>query len=57
MPIVKESVTRFYCDFCGKESADVEQMIVGPNERVICNECVAKCSALIHEKRLEKFQK
>lgn len=38
---------QLYCDFCGKRSEEVAQMIEGPAVHV-CNECIDKMHSMIH---------
>lgn len=40
-----------HCCFCGKCESEVEQIITGPNELNICNECIEKCVVLLNRKK------
>lgn len=51
------TVKRYFCDFCDKSQDDVEQIIAGPKDIHICNECVELCVEIIQEKRDEKTVK
>ena len=35
------------CSFCGKDESDVKQLIYGPDEITICDECVDLCNQII----------
>lgn len=37
------------CSFCGKSQHDVRKMISGPNDVLICDECVDQCNDIILE--------
>ena len=39
----------YLCSFCGRGQDEVQRLIAGPGTVVICNECVALCSAIIAE--------
>ncbi len=39
-----------YCSFCGKSQHEVRKLISGPSSVFVCNECVALCNDLVHEK-------
>ncbi len=41
----------YACSFCGKDNAQVERMIAGPNGVFICNECVDACNQIIAGER------
>ncbi|QOY53792.1 ATP-dependent Clp protease ATP-binding subunit ClpX [Candidatus Sulfurimonas marisnigri] len=51
---------KFTCDFCGKNSDEVEK-IFSAEKSHICNECVETCSLVLHKSQLQKakseFQK
>ena len=38
-----------FCTFCGKGRAEVQNMISGPGEICICEECVEVCNDIIAE--------
>ncbi len=42
----------YACSFCGKDNAQVERMIAGPNGVFICNECVSACNEIIARERV-----
>lgn len=44
-----------YCSFCGKSQDDVGELIGGPGDVFVCNECVDLCMGLINE-RLPQMQ-
>jgi hypothetical protein len=44
----------FLCNFCGKNNDELEQLIAGPNDIHICNECVDLCMEIIQEQRAKK---
>lgn len=45
------------CDGCGKKSSDVEVMItINKSGGAICNECVARCNAIIEGYRREETE-
>jgi hypothetical protein len=35
---------RVFCSFCMKSEAEVEQIVAGPANVFICNECIAMCN-------------
>ena len=35
------------CSFCGKRRDEVRRMIAGPNDVIICNECVGLCNKVL----------
>jgi DNA-binding transcriptional MerR regulator len=37
----------YRCSFCGKDNAEVRRLIAGPDGVFICDECVAKCNAIL----------
>ncbi|MES9991248.1 MAG: ClpX C4-type zinc finger protein [Candidatus Thiodiazotropha sp.] len=38
-----------WCSFCGKEEADVKEMLRSPDPKVnICNECVEKAYSMLN---------
>lgn len=37
-----------YCTFCGKERSAVQQLIDGPADNFICNECIDLLHEMIH---------
>lgn len=39
----------YLCSFCGRGQDEVQRLIAGPGTVVICDECVALCSAIIAE--------
>jgi DNA-binding transcriptional MerR regulator len=39
------------CSFCAKTAPDVEQMIAGPDNAIICNECIALCNQILADGR------
>lgn len=39
----------YICSFCGKGQSKVKKMILGPENVIICNECVDLCNEIIHE--------
>jgi ATP-dependent Clp protease ATP-binding subunit ClpX len=41
----------YVCSFCGKPAADVGQLIAGPGDVCICDECVDLCNEVISELR------
>ena len=47
----------FFCDFCRKSQDEVAQIIGGPDNIAICNECVAICVELIKEEEDKKKDK
>lgn len=48
-PMDSEAKRNRRCSFCGNTREEVRRMIAGPNDVVICNECVALCNDLIAE--------
>ena len=40
-----------YCSFCGKGKEFVKQIITGPNNTSICDECVDICKDILEEKK------
>jgi DNA-binding transcriptional MerR regulator len=46
-PSMNSEETPYRCSFCGETNSEVERMIAGPGNVVICNECVAKCNDII----------
>ncbi len=43
------------CDFCGKNSEEVREMISSPNGSNICDECVKACEDMLKEKQDRAF--
>jgi len=43
------------CSFCGKQAAEVEYLITGPNV-FICAECVDQCAEILADFRAEEDQ-
>lgn len=43
------------CDFCGKNSEEVREMISSPNGSNICDECVKACEDMLKEKQSMAF--
>ncbi|MDR5756974.1 ClpX C4-type zinc finger protein [Caballeronia sp. LZ035] len=41
--------TKHWCNFCGKSQDEVSQMIAGPDDADICNECVMACHELVFD--------
>ncbi len=39
----------YRCSFCNKEQDNVKQLIAGPHNVFICNECVDLCYGIVHE--------
>ena len=44
------------CSFCGKDSTQVERIIIGPGVN-ICNECVSLCCELLEDEGLLEPQR
>lgn len=42
---------RYYCNFCGKDDTQVNQLVAGP-EVFICNECIDQCADIINPQKL-----
>jgi len=42
------------CSFCGKPESRVREMIAGPNDLFICNECVDQCNEMLKAKPAEQ---
>lgn len=40
-----------YCDFCEKSQHEIADLVQGPKDIAICNECVDLCVKVIAEKR------
>lgn len=40
------------CSFCGKDESQVKQLIVGPNNLCICDECIKVCDSLLTKKEV-----
>lgn len=40
---------RWVCDFCEKTQDEVRQIITGPRDIAICNECVDLCVKIFNE--------
>jgi len=38
------------CSFCGKAISEVELLIAGPKDIMICNECIRQCETILAEK-------
>lgn len=47
-------VGALFCDFCGKKSDYVAELIAGPKGIHICNECVDLCVKVIADTRVGK---
>ncbi len=45
-----------HCSFCGRNEAQVNQMVKGPNGVFICDECIRLCAAVIGEELFETRQ-
>lgn len=43
------------CNFCGKDRAEVEKLIVA-NDAGICNECIELCSGILDKERIDKIK-
>ncbi len=43
-----------HCSFCGRNEAQVNQMVKGPNGVFICDECIKLCAAVIGEEIFEQ---
>lgn len=43
------------CDFCGKDRAEVEKLIVA-NDAGICNECIDLCVGILDKERIDKIK-
>jgi ATP-dependent Clp protease ATP-binding subunit ClpX len=39
------------CSFCGKSQEQVFTLIGGPDDIIICDECVTLCAQIIQERR------
>ena len=37
------------CSFCGKTKAEVKNLIVGPSNNYICNECIEQCLDVLEQ--------
>lgn len=46
-----QTVTKLACDFCEKSQDDVAQLIAGPRNVCICNECVGVSNEIIAEQK------
>lgn len=46
---MKDSKQNVNCSFCGKNSDEAEQLIAGPSEIFICDECVQLCMEMLQE--------
>jgi ATP-dependent Clp protease ATP-binding subunit ClpX len=42
------------CDFCGKDKADVEKLIVGEHS-AICNDCIDLCVDILKDEKVKSF--
>ena len=42
-----------YCSFCGKGKEFTKQLIAGPNNIFICDECIELCKDMLDENRVE----
>ncbi len=45
-----------HCCFCSKSSDEVD-LVAGPNELFICNECIGKCAYLLEKKKDRRIEK
>ena len=43
------------CSFCGKSEAQVSQMVKGPNDVFICDECIRLCTQVIGEEAFDAY--
>ena len=43
----------YACSFCGKATSEIELLIAGPKDIMICNECVRLCEAILAERDLD----
>lgn len=43
------------CNFCGKDRAEVEKLIVA-NDAGICNECIELCTGILDKERIDKIK-
>ena len=43
-----------YCSFCGKGKEFTKQLIAGPNNIFICDECIELCKDMLDESRGEE---
>ncbi len=39
-----------FCSFCGQPASQNRQLVAGPNDVFICNQCVAVCQSILDEK-------
>lgn len=39
-----------FCSFCGQPASQSRQLVAGPNDVFICNQCVAVCQSILDEK-------
>jgi hypothetical protein len=52
LPVLAEPAPKLRCSFCDKCQDDVLQLIAGPRNVFICDECVDLCSDIIDEATL-----
>jgi ATP-dependent Clp protease ATP-binding subunit ClpX len=50
--VLPEPKPKLHCSFCDKSHDDVFQLIAGPRNVFICDECVDLCSDIIDEATL-----
>ncbi len=47
---IKGAPELVWCSFCGKNQGEVAQIIVGPVDHAICDECIMLCMTLLMER-------
>ena len=51
MEIPDWQCTATHCSFCGKHTDAIKELITGPNDVGICDQCVLVCNKTIKEHR------
>lgn len=44
---MRKMVDTVYCDFCAKSQHEVKNIVQGPRDIAICDECIALCVDVI----------
>ena len=51
MARIKNNGTNQCCSFCGKPASATRQLVAGPNDIFICEQCIAVCQSIIADEK------